>query len=112
MRDEDTVERLRAELVRTGGAARGRGAGYPVALRAQVLAYADERRAAGEKLTSVAARVGLSPTTISKWRRRPEPAFARVKVSSVVSGIVLVSPSGWRAEVDVGTLSALVTGRA
>jgi hypothetical protein len=110
MKSEDAGERLRAEILRAGGAARGRGAGYPMAVREQVLAYADERRAAGEKLTSIAASVGLSPTTISKWRRRPGPAFARVKVSSVVAGVVLVSPSGWRAEVDLATLSALVTG--
>lgn len=111
MKNGDDGERLRAEILRTGGAARGRGAGYPVVVRERVLAHTEESRARGEGLKSVAARLGLSTTTISKWRRECSPTFAAVSVVGSAAGVVLVSPMGWRAEVDLETLAALVGAR-
>ena len=111
MKTSDNGEQLRAEILRTGGASRGRGAGYPVAVRARVLAHVQESRARGEGLKRVAARLGLCSTTLRKWSREPSPRFAPVTVVRSSAGVVLVSPTGWRAEVDVETLASLVGGR-
>jgi hypothetical protein len=104
--------RLRAELGRTGGAAKGRGSGYPLETRARVLAFAAERRRRGAGIVTIAAELGLSATTLKKWMTGSEPraAFAPVKIVGR-QAIVLISPAGWRAEIDVETFAKLV-GRA
>src|SRR5262245_8149358 len=108
--DERTEsERLRAELVRAGGAAKGRGSGYPLATRGRVIAFATERRRRGAGIVTIAAELGLSATTLKKWMRGSEPgaAFAPVEIIDQPT-IVLVSPGGWRAEIDIETFAKLI----
>ena len=103
-------EGLREDLARAGGASRGRGAGYPLVLRERAVAYAERCRARGEGMARVAEQLGLSRTTVAKWVRGPKQAFTAVEVVDDTS-IVLVSPTGWRAEVDRETLAVLVGSR-
>jgi hypothetical protein len=96
--------------VRTGGATKGRGAGYPLAVRGRVIAYVEQCRERGEGMKCVAGRLGLSVTTVTKWVHGPKPAFATVEVVDDAR-IVLVSPAGWRTQIDVATLAVLVGSR-
>jgi hypothetical protein len=107
--DRSESGRLRAELVRAGGAAKGRGSGYPLATRARVVAFAAERRRRGAGIVTIAAELGLSATTLKKWMRGSEPgsAFAPVEIVDQ-QAIVLISPGGWRAEIDLETFAKLI----
>jgi len=108
-RDEIASEALRDELAAAGGTAKARGSGYPMALRARVVQHATRCRERGEGMPRIASRLGISATTLKSWLRAgaPGPAFAPVEI--VDRGVVvLVSPAGWRAEIDLQTFAALV----
>jgi hypothetical protein len=59
---------------------RGRGCRYPDELREAIIAYADERRAAGVALESIGHELGVSWLTLSRWSTRPS-GFRRVEVA-------------------------------
>ncbi|HEU4405313.1 MAG TPA: hypothetical protein VFS43_08500 [Polyangiaceae bacterium] len=62
----------------------GVGRGYPKALRARVVAYAQRAHAAGRTRAEVANVLGLTPVTLARWTQptRPmAPAFRRVVVA-------------------------------
>ena len=61
-----TIEEVRTALVRSK---EGVGRPYPEHIRGAVLARAERQRRAGIGLGSFAAEVGVSATTLRKWRR-------------------------------------------
>jgi hypothetical protein len=85
----------------------GVGRGYPKALRARVIAYAERAVAAGRPRAGVAEALGLAPVTLARWQRphraappgfrpvvvAPEPA--RVAAAGIVA---VVLPGGVRVE--------------
>jgi hypothetical protein len=112
----DESDTLRTEISRASEAALGKG--YPVPLRERVIAYARRATERGESQAQVAARLRLSLATLGLWlrgTRRPTTttktagAFAAVKIGGAKC-VVLVSPTGWRAEIDVETLAKLLSG--
>lgn len=119
MKSDGEAEDLQAEIARAlaGGSTRGRG--YPAPLRERVTTYARECCERGEAAKKIATALGLSTTTLSHWLHGAAAttpamdsrgAFARVKVVSA-KRIVLESPTGWRAEIDVETLARIMAGR-
>lgn len=100
-----TIEEVRAALVRSK---EGLGRPYPEHVRSTVLALAERQRRAGVGLGSFAAEVGVSATTLRKWRRDAgggpgaAPAvFCEVEVVAPrppASTLVIHGPSGLRIE--------------
>jgi hypothetical protein len=93
---------------------RGRTTRIPDAVRAEVLAYAQRRRAAGDSWAGIARSVGVSVGSLQNWMRTPAPAPTLVPVTVAASAppasaLVVVSPGGYRVEgLDVPTVSALL----
>lgn len=91
---------------------------FPAALREQVIAYAKHAQSNGMPASGVAGVVGMRATTLDKWLRRTRPRsgvacrsrFLTVKVKddAPAASIVLMSPSGWRAEVSADVLRSLM----
>lgn len=86
-----------------------RGLRYAPALRERVVVFAEEQRAQGESLQTVARKLGVPVRTLRRWHRaRRSRRLWPVEVSSSPSGCaapgersgryVLVSPSGFRVE--------------
>jgi transposase len=97
-----TVDEIRTALVRSN---EGVGRPYPARLRVQVLAHVEQRRRAGMALEAVAAELGLSATTLRKWKRNAagaaRPAFCEVEIvspSAPLSALIVHGPSGLRIE--------------
>lgn len=86
----------------------GVGRGYPKALRARVLAYAERAAAAGRTRAEVADALGLAPVTLARWgqpARAAAPAFRPVVVAPepvrtalAGGGVAVVLPGGVRVE--------------
>lgn len=124
MKDQDEAAQLRADLESRREEGTQRGRGYPASVRERVTAYMLECRKRRETIETVAERLGMSSSTLSMWmvthrrtreasarrERSDEAAFAPVKVVKT-SRVVLTSPSGWQAEIDLETLAMLVIGR-
>jgi transposase len=97
-----TIDEIRTALVRSN---EGVGRPYPAHLRTQVLAHVERRSRAGIALESIAAEVGLSATTLRKWKRNAagtaRPAFCEVEIvspSAPPSALVVHGPAGLRIE--------------
>ena len=75
----------------------------PAGLRSEVVAYAEERRGAGEGIRPIAAELGLSESCLSRWLRVGQGGFRSVRVppprpEPTPEGLVLVTPRGFRLE--------------
>lgn len=116
---EDMRNELKTALSELGP--RGRGRAYPKGLLEKVLTYTVARRRQGAKLVEVAAELGLSDQTLSRWlgEKRSSTKFvqvvaapaASVAVSKPVtpSAIVVHAPRGLRIEgLDVEAVAELV----
>jgi|SRR6185437_3507647 len=97
-----TIDEIRTALVRSN---EGVGRPYPAHLRAAVLAHAERRRRAGMGLEAFAAELGLSATTLRKWKREAatvvQPAFCAVEIvtpSAPASALVVHGPAGLRID--------------
>ena len=111
-----TIEEVRAALVRSK---EGLGRPYPEHIRSTVLALAERQRRAGVGLGSFAAEVGVSATTLRKWKRdagggpgAARAAFCEVEIVAPgprASALVIHGPSGLRIEgVTITDLAELV----
>jgi hypothetical protein len=94
---------------------RGRTTRIPDAIRARVLAYTQEQRAAGRSWMWIARQVGLSAGCLQNWSRTPAPARTLVPVALAATApvpsvpLLIVSPGGYRVEgLDLATASALL----
>ena len=85
----------------------GAGRGYPKALRARAVAYAQRAAAAGRPRADVAEALGLSLATLTRWAQpaRPSaPAFRPVVVApepgraAPAGSVAVVLPGGVRVE--------------
>jgi len=97
-----TIDEIRTALVRSN---EGVGRPYPVHIRAAVLAHAERQRRAGIGLEAFAAELGLSATTLRKWKREAaaaaQPAFCEVEIvtpSAPASALVVRGPAGLRID--------------
>jgi transposase len=100
-----TIEEVRTALVRCK---EGVGRPYPEHVRSTVLVLAERQRRAGVGLASFAAEVGMSATTLRKWKRAAEvgagavpAAFCEVEIVAPrppTSTLVVHGPSGLRIE--------------
>jgi hypothetical protein len=96
--------------------------GYPEGVRARVRAYASRRLASGSTVNKISEELGLSRTSVRSWMAAPAAAaggMRRVEVvpeatpapiaTDVGSGLVLVSPRGYRVEgLDVWAAARLL----
>jgi hypothetical protein len=98
---EWTITTLRAALVRSRGVF---GRPYPAMARAAALEWAERRQREGADLQSIASELGVSPTTLRKWREpqsRPSDAFCSVQLVPAAgssSPVVVHARSGIRIE--------------
>jgi hypothetical protein len=105
---------LREQVVRCGP--RTRGARVPAALRAQIAAYAQQRRGDGASCAGIAAGVGVSTESIRRWvTPRPvttERALVAVHVVDAAPAgerLAVVSPTGYRVDgLTLGQVAALL----
>lgn len=109
------MKRIEAEGEELRGLLRGAGSGrkgYSSELRRRVVEHARRAQAGGEGIVRTARRLGISPTTLRAWRRAEGEAFVPIAVvdEPAKAVAVLVSPTGWRLEVDARGLRALVLG--
>lgn len=92
---------LRRELA---GHERARGKRYALGVRERVIAYAEERRAAGAAWLAIATELGLKFETVRRWciAARPKHGLALRAVEIVperaTDTLAVVSPSGFRVE--------------
>lgn len=70
--------------------------------REAIIQQARRMRAEGMKMAAVVRELGVTAMTLAKWLKesRPAPAFLPVQVvaSAASTGLVLVTPSGYRIE--------------
>lgn len=107
------VEQFRTEIQRIEGVR------YPDDLRRRVAAYTHQKRNEGSTWSVIQRELGLPMNTVRRWAERyPEhrllkPVRVREPEVAPVTRAVLVSPGGWRLEVDssmtVGWLKELVS---
>jgi transposase-like protein len=100
-----TVDEIRAALVRSN---EGIGRPYPTHVRRAVLAHVARQRRAGVSLETCAAEIGMSATTLRKWKREGAglaaehaPAFCEVEIvepRAPASALVVHGPAGLRIE--------------
>jgi transposase len=105
MMTKTTIEEVRTALVRSK---EGVGRPYPEHIRGTVLALAERQRRVGVALGSFAAEVGVSATTLRKWRRdagagagAARAAFCEVEIVAPrppASTLVIHGPSDLRIE--------------
>ncbi len=111
-----TIEEIRAALVRSSESV---GRPYPVHIRSAVLAHVERRKRAGVGFETSAAEIGVSPTTLRKWKREASAgadsgpvAFCEVEIvepRSPASTLVVHGPAGLRIEgASVADIAELV----
>jgi hypothetical protein len=112
--DRQVAARLRGQLAAVG--ARYRGARIPPQLRAELIAHARARRAAGASMRTIAVALGVAPESIRRWTRVPAARSTALVPVQVVpehsvaraAPLTLVSPRGFRVEglglAEVGAL--------
>ncbi len=112
---DDRVSAFRTGVERLGGARRGMR--YPQSLRAVAVSYWLDVETQGESLPSVAATLGVSPRTLSRWsesgdvEHAPHGALREVVVTTAEpsGALALVTPEGYRVEgLDVSSLTHLL----
>lgn len=97
------IRGLKRELSRRE---RGRGKRYPAELKGRVVAWAQERRAAGAAWPVIADELGLGLDTVRRWclasKQSAAPPRAMVPVRVVARPAArpatVVSLSGWRID--------------
>jgi hypothetical protein len=73
-------------------------------LRERCARYAATRRAAGAKTNAIATELGVSEMSVARWLRIvPRAAMVPIRVveaapRSILSGVVVITPSGLRVE--------------
>jgi hypothetical protein len=111
----DRGSRLRRRVAALG--ARRRGARIPALLRAEIAAYAAQRRAAGVRTKAIAREAGVSAESVRRWlaaaaaRRRPRMSAVTVAIGPerAAGSVVLISPRGYRVEgLDVAGVAAVL----
>ena len=109
----DRGARIRRRVAALG--VRRRGARVPEALRAQILAYAEQRRATGARVEAIARETGVSGESLRRWmagaprRRRPAMVAVEIRPERGGAGVVLLTPGGYRVEgLDVAGAAALL----
>ena len=109
----DRGTRIRRRVAALG--VRRRGARVPEALRTEIAAYAEQRRAAGARLKAIAHETGVSGESVRRWMagapRRQRPAMVAVEIRSESggAGVVVLTPGGYRVEgLDVVGAAALL----
>jgi transposase-like protein len=111
---QDRVRRLRTQARQVFNTEVPTATRYPRELRAEMLALARERRAAGVAITRIAREFGVRPRTLSLWLRRrvpapragqtAQPVVRRVALAADAPGerpgrsAVLITPHGVRVE--------------
>lgn len=97
-----TIDEIRTALVRSK---EGVGRPYPLHIRAAVLARAERQRRSGITLEAFAGEIGLSATTLRKWKREEaataRSAFCAVEIvtpSAPAATLVVHGPAGLRIE--------------
>lgn len=116
------VEELREAVTHARGEHRDKRIQFPTALRERVIAYAKHAQSNGMGMSCVAEVVGMHAATLDKWLRKTRPRSAvahrsrfltvKVKDDAPSASIVIVSPSGWRAEVSADVLRSLMARSA
>jgi hypothetical protein len=91
---------LRAELSRV---VRGRGKRFSAELRRRVVEFGQRRRVEGASWSLVGSELGMNYKTVRRWcLEKGSMALRRVEIVSATreptAGIIVVSPSGFRAE--------------
>ncbi len=86
---------------------------YTAELRAEAVAYAEERLASGAMLTAVTRELGLGGNTLRAWlaAERQSPRFRKVEIAAeeTAATLVVTGPCGLRIEgLDIATLSELI----
>lgn len=115
---EERVRRFRERVRRHLGGREGRGVRYPPELRAEAVACARAAVSAGQGVGAVAAALGVSSMSLSRWLEG-SPSVRRVEVMAesagagaaapAASSLVLVTPQGYRVEgLDLGSVMALL----
>ena len=114
---DTTLPHLRTLLAETTRS-RGRGCGYPAAVRAEVLAYVRVRQREGLSTYAIAKELGTRDSMLSRWLDK-DPTTAPFRAIAVVEappspahapvpGLTLHGPGGLRVEgLDVDTLVRL-----
>lgn len=90
---------------------RGRGRPYPKGLRDELMQYLRARRAAGAKLETIGAEIGVPWKTLSRWSgpQRRRKAFRRVEVVAPSAVVTVHGPHGVRIEgLDLDGLAELL----
>lgn len=74
----------------------------PVPLREEIVQYTRDRQRDGMSVVKVARELGLSESGLSRWLNAGKPRLRPVRVSAALpvqdSGLVLVTPGGYRLE--------------
>lgn len=106
MKSVQTAEELREALGKADRS--GTGSPYPDALRQAAVAYHRSRKSEGASVRVVAAELGVSEVTLSRWSQRQvgsESAFRAIEVVAEpiecargMGGIVVYGPRGLRIE--------------
>ena len=85
---------------------------YPAELRALAVEHCQAERDAGRAYSAIAAELGITPLTLSRWLSEPPPQELGVRERRLVpvevvdepprregsSGLCVVTPAGWRIE--------------
>jgi hypothetical protein len=95
---ESEIRKLRAALARREG---GRGRRFAPEIRRQISGVGRRLRDEGASWSGIGAALGLPTATVRGLCDAEGPGFARVEVvddAVTVSGLVVVTPSGYRVE--------------
>lgn len=86
----------------------------PANLRNEVVSYVASRRDSGSSVMEIAADLGVSDSTLTRWmtaekNKKGSMSAVRVKETAMSSGVVLVTPRGYRIEgLDVASAAHLL----
>lgn len=86
---------------------------FDAGLRQETVEFSRERAAAGETVTDTAARLGMKPNTLHRWRQRagkaevPAINFVEVEGAPSVDGLEVVWPTGHVIRMGAGDLKSV-----